>query len=171
MIQFVLIGSTVLSVLRVHIALFKLNIFRNSCIPTQWIYPFPSALLAVQTGLEYRVSTIPNSWKVLNGAETNYRIANILGMLMMTSYYLAIYFSNIIVVCAVSICARSDWLLKHKQPSSTHAWTRQNSARIHYCTKLDKMAPISILVWNETKWPQISQPCYSSVPVLEGQCL
>ena len=42
-------------------------------------------------------------WKSKRGAETNCSIAHILGILLMISYCFAFYFSNIIVVCTVSI--------------------------------------------------------------------
>ena len=40
---------------------------------------------------------------VFNGAETNCRIAHVLDILLMVSYWFAFYFSDIIVVCTVSI--------------------------------------------------------------------
>ena len=43
-----------------------------------------------------------------NGAETNCGIAHILGILLMISYWFAFYFSDIIVVCTVSISIFSD---------------------------------------------------------------
>ena len=38
-----------------------------------------------------------------NGAETNCRIAHVLGILLMISYWFAFFFSDIIVICTVSM--------------------------------------------------------------------
>ena len=59
-----------------------------------------------------------------NGAETNCRIAHVLGILLMISYWFAFYFSDIIVVCTVSISIMSnsgylELFLVSPQPETT----------------------------------------------------
>ena len=78
-----------------------------------------------------------------NGAETNCRIARILGILLMISYRFDLYFSDIIVVCA-----QSGIQIKNSQVTQFHQGSR--SKEVYF--RLNLSCPLKATKQNRVTW-------------------